>query len=344
MPGVTTHLPHLPSRASRRVPGRAASLRTYLPRPGARRLPGWARFAAIELGVWLGLYAAYLAVRMVAISGEAGAMANAREIVDVERYTGLLVETDVQGWLEPLHSLFSAYYMLMFGPLVAATLVGLALRRRAPTRELSRALLLAIAIASVVFVIFPAAPPRLVPELGIADTVGLAGSHDSGSFGGVKFNPYAAMPSMHVGWSLLVGLDALRRRPPPLAQGRRRRASRADDRDGRRDGQPLPARRRRRGRHRALLAGPRATACEPRAGPALAARAAAVPGCRWCGGRRPRSATATSSAGPAWSCSNASPAPTVTSADRAIAPPARRSRPLARRPATGAPAARGRLP
>jgi hypothetical protein len=206
MPGVTTHLPHLPSRASRRVPGRAASLRTYLPRPGARRLPGWARFAAIELGVWLGLYAAYLAVRMVAISGEAGAMANAREIVDVERYTGLLVETDVQGWLEPLHSLFSAYYMLMFGPLVAATLVGLALRRRAAYAELSRALLLAIAIASIVFVMFPAAPPRLVPELGIADTVGLAGSHDSGSFGGVKFNPYAAMPSMHVGWSLLVGI------------------------------------------------------------------------------------------------------------------------------------------
>src|SRR6185436_7429679 len=56
------------------------------------------------------------------------------------------------------------------------------------------------------FVVFPAAPPRLVPELGIADTVGLAGSHDTGSFGGVKFNPYAAMPSMHVGWSLLVGI------------------------------------------------------------------------------------------------------------------------------------------
>jgi hypothetical protein len=182
------------------------AVRGHLSRPGTRRLPGWARFVAIELAVWGGLYAAYLAVRMVAISGEAGAMANAREIVDVERYTGLLIETDVQGWLEPLHGFFSAYYMLMFGPLVAATLVGLALRRRDAYTELSRALLLAIAIASVVFVVFPAAPPRLIPELGIADTVGLAGSHDTGSFGGVKFNPYAAMPSMHVGWSLLVGL------------------------------------------------------------------------------------------------------------------------------------------
>jgi membrane-associated phospholipid phosphatase len=62
--------------------------------------------------------------------------------------------------------------------------------------------------------LLPTAPPRLVEGLGIADTVGLAG-HDSGSFAGIKFNPYAAMPSMHVGWSLLIGLIGFRvaRRP-----------------------------------------------------------------------------------------------------------------------------------
>ena len=52
---------------------------------------------------------------------------------------------------------------------------------------------------------------RLVPGIGIADTVGLAAGHDSGSMGGViPFNPYAAMPSMHVGWSLLVGIFGFR--------------------------------------------------------------------------------------------------------------------------------------
>ena len=40
------------------------------------------------------------------------------------------------------------------------------------------------------------------PRARIADTVGLAG-HDRGSFAGVRFNPYAAMPSLHVGWSML---------------------------------------------------------------------------------------------------------------------------------------------
>jgi membrane-associated phospholipid phosphatase len=64
-------------------------------------------------------------------------------------------------------------------------------------------------MALVIYVAFPTAPPRLVPGLGIADTVGLAG-HDRGSFAGVRFDPYAAMPSLHVGWSLLVGLTVFR--------------------------------------------------------------------------------------------------------------------------------------
>jgi O-antigen ligase len=44
--------------------------------------------------------------------------------------------------------------------------------------------------------------------------VGLSG-HDSGSFMGIRFNPYAAVPSMHVGWSFIVawfGFRAARRR------------------------------------------------------------------------------------------------------------------------------------
>jgi len=71
-------------------------------------------------------------------------------------------------------------------------------------------LLLSLAIAVVFYVLYPTAPPRLLPGLGIADTVGLSGGHDAGSFAGIKFNPYAAMPSMHVGWSLLVGLVGFR--------------------------------------------------------------------------------------------------------------------------------------
>ena len=43
----------------------------------------------------------------------------------------------------------------------------------------------------------------MLPDLGITDTVGMH-AHDVDSFHGISFNPYAAMPSLHVGWSLIV--------------------------------------------------------------------------------------------------------------------------------------------
>jgi PAP2 superfamily len=179
---------------------------------------GLLRFAAFELAVWAALYSAYLAVRGATIGSPDEALQNGREIAAAESALRIFHEASVQDALSTLESFFSAYYMAGFAPLIAGTLVWLALRHRQSYRELRTALLVSISIATVVFVLFPAAPPRLIPDLGIADTVGLS-SHDTGSFAGVRFNPYAAMPSMHVGWSLLVGLAgfrAARRRLPRL--------------------------------------------------------------------------------------------------------------------------------
>ena len=99
--------------------------------------------------------------------------------------------------------------MIGFAPLIVAVLVWLGLCDRDCYRELRMLLFVSLAIAVVFYVLYPTAPPRLVPSLGIADTDGPAG-HDTGSFAGIRFNPYAAMPSMHVGWSLLVGLVGYR--------------------------------------------------------------------------------------------------------------------------------------
>ena len=173
---------------------------------------GLARFAGFELGLWAGLYGAYLATRNFAIGSADQAFANASMLIDVERAAGAFHEVAVQRALTsdlPLERFFDLYYMVGFGPVIAAVLVWLALRHRGEYRELRTWLLLSIAIASIGYILLPTAPPRLVDGIGIADTVGLSG-HDTGSVGGVKFNPYAAMPSMHVGWSLLVGLIGFR--------------------------------------------------------------------------------------------------------------------------------------
>jgi hypothetical protein len=180
-----------------------------LPRP--RAASSRLRFVSYEVLLWLGLYPVYLAIRGLSIDSYATALANAHDLISVERSLSVFHEGVVQEALEPLHGFFSTYYMLGFGPVVAATLIWLAFMKREYYVQLRTALFVSLAFAAVSYALLPMAPPRLVPDIGIADTVGLAAGHDTGSFGGVlPFNPYAAMPSMHVGWSLLVGIFGVR--------------------------------------------------------------------------------------------------------------------------------------
>jgi hypothetical protein len=167
-------------------------------------------FVGVEMLMWVVFYGAYLVVRGLAISAEPTAMANAHGLIDVERALGILREARIQDLLSPLDGFLSLYYMLGFGPLVAVVLAWLAAADRGTYRWLRTALFVSVAIAGMIHVLLPVAPPRLVHGLGIADTVGLSGGHDQGSFMGIDFNPYAAMPSMHVGWSLLIGVAGVR--------------------------------------------------------------------------------------------------------------------------------------
>ena len=130
-------------------------------------------------------------------------------MVGFERELGLFHEFELQRLLRPLEGFFSIYYMVGFAPVVASALVWLAGSRRRLYAELRTLLFVSLGFALVVYVAFPTAPPRLVPGLDIDDTVGLAG-HDRGSFAGVRFDPYAAMPSLHVGWSVLVAAIVFR--------------------------------------------------------------------------------------------------------------------------------------
>lgn len=177
-----------------------------LDRPlGERSFP---TFLAQELLLWGGLYGVYLLVRGQTIAGLGEALANARRVVELERLTGLDQERliqDASQALGVLDELLARYYELGFFPVVIAGLIVLAHRNRDRYREVRTAMLLAISAATVLFALLPTAPPRLVPGLGLIDTVGMNG-HDTGSLYGVPYNPYAAMPSMHVGWTLLLAI------------------------------------------------------------------------------------------------------------------------------------------
>src|SRR5213076_2064296 len=68
--------------------------------------------------------------------------------------------------------------------------------------------MVAMGIALVGYVVFPAAPPRMLPEWGftdsVSDFVGQAGSNTAS----VLYNPYAAVPSMHVAFALMIAVTA----------------------------------------------------------------------------------------------------------------------------------------
>lgn len=169
-------------------------------------------FAATELGLWAALYALYLLVRSLAIGNAREAFVHASQVIRLEQIAGLFGEGKLQHALASVGGVrlfFNAYYMLGFGPLLGVTLLWLGIRHRDAYRALRRAMLVSLAIATIPFIVYPTAPPRLVAGLGIADTVGLSG-HDTGSFAGIRFDPYAAVPSMHVGWSILLALVGVR--------------------------------------------------------------------------------------------------------------------------------------
>src|SRR5262249_1493254 len=68
----------------------------------------------------------------------------------------------------------------------------------------------AMAMALIIYVLYPTAPPRFMPEWGFTDTVtdffGQGASHSAS----VLYNPYAAMPSMHVAFALMIGVTGVR--------------------------------------------------------------------------------------------------------------------------------------
>jgi membrane-associated phospholipid phosphatase len=58
-------------------------------------------------------------------------------------------------------------------------------------------------------VVFPTAPPRYLPEWGFADTVANFVGDSAETSANVLYNPFAAMPSMHVAFALMIAVPAI---------------------------------------------------------------------------------------------------------------------------------------
>ena len=95
-----------------------------------------------------------------------------------------------------------------------AALVFVYLRRNRSFYFVRNMLMVAMAIALVGYWLYPTAPPRLMPEWGFTDSisqfiVGSTGHVDDGP-GKAFLNFYAAVPSMHVCFALMIGVSLAR--------------------------------------------------------------------------------------------------------------------------------------
>ena len=101
------------------------------------------------------------------------------------------------------------FYTAGYFPVLAITAVSLYRFERNRFHTFKLAFLLGLAFALIGFSLFPLAPPRLLPGMGFVDTQQVYGSglYNDKAVASL-YNPYAAMPSMHFGWALLVGIIA----------------------------------------------------------------------------------------------------------------------------------------
>lgn len=197
------------------APAAPATVAATGPGPISKR---W-RFGWIgETVVMIVLYRLYDLGREKAVGTTADAFANAKDIIAAEKALGIYWERSIQQAflnIDWFIAFWNIYYGTVHFVLPVVTLVWL--YRKAPARYVRwRNTLLAMwVIAVLMFFVYPLMPPRLMPaRFDYVDTA--AEYFNFGPQVTVEFgpdgqpteealaqygNPYAAMPSFHIGWS-----------------------------------------------------------------------------------------------------------------------------------------------
>lgn len=174
---------------------------------GRVRWPAWLR----ELILVAAVYFTYSISRNLIPGQVEQAQHNARTILDAEKALGLDIELGINLWGADRTWLIipaNYYYATLHLSLTLIVMIWLYRRRKAVYARCRSVLLTMTMMALASYWLYPLAPPRLMTGASYVDTVKehvLWGFTPSESMKSLS-NQYAAMPSMHVGWALWVGL------------------------------------------------------------------------------------------------------------------------------------------
>jgi hypothetical protein len=169
-----------------------------------------ARVGVHEIVVVVIAFLIYFAIRGMVVGRAGEAMVRGFNVIELEQRLGIYWELTMQSWIIDHYWLIKVSNWIYFWghmPLVIVFAVWLYAWHR-PTYMLVRnAFLASGAIGVIIYWAFPVAPPRLIPFAGFIDTMAVFdrvgyNAQETKAF----VNEFAAIPSLHFGWSMLLGL------------------------------------------------------------------------------------------------------------------------------------------
>jgi hypothetical protein len=168
---------------------------------------------AAQTGIVALLLSVYRLGRQMAEGHVSEAFRNANTLWRWERDWKLPDELSLVHWFvrHPLIARTAdTYYASVHFPLTALALAYLFWRRRELYRWTRDVLVVMTAAGLVLTFTVPMTPPRLMTSLGFPDVAADFGQSIYDSAAATGANQYAAMPSLHVGWALLIGIALAR--------------------------------------------------------------------------------------------------------------------------------------
>jgi hypothetical protein len=188
--------------------------------PGTRAA-GLIAPAAAEVAVLGVLFLIYNLGRLLARDEEVRARSHADLVHRLETWLGLPSEAALQDAVASVPHLFrfaNEYYVTVHFPvMIAFLLFGFFARPRAEYLWARNLLVVMTFLALALHLSFPLAPPRMFPQWGFVDTMTDFGPSAYDGASASAANQFAAMPSLHIGWALLIAVVLVRTAPRPLA-------------------------------------------------------------------------------------------------------------------------------
>ena len=173
------------------------------------RLPqGWPD-AGRQIAILALVDLAYELVRGIADGQRSVAIAHGQQVIQFEQSTHTFFEPRLQAFFLQAHWLIEIANQLYLNAqfsIALGFLIWLYLFRNQSYYFVRNMFVVSMGLALIGYTLFPTAPPRMFPEHGFVDTISaFSGVNHNSSIAKIFINPYAAVPSMHCAFALMIG-------------------------------------------------------------------------------------------------------------------------------------------